>query len=261
MQPFILSLFLFCGLYQTLFAQTNYDCCHEKSPYEQGVINISLNGGIAPFIYTVRGNNYTFVRNPTPSNDPFITRLVKSSQQYHLPWTVGGEIGYMFRDNLELFADFDYSSASTKTFHFIGTSDASIDETYSTYHAYAGYLGVRFYMNSCWCSITPFVGGKIGFIHRNSVQGHEFVTFPGGFQLTTVNTLFNKCTVGSAGFQCGINWDFADGWQVALKGEVLVTGDWETAFISPPAPAPQTRYGNTGPILLFPVKVALRYWF
>lgn len=304
-------------------------CCDPciETPYSQGRISFTAYTGFTPFVFTVKGPNYLFPYVQNPGNDPTITQLAGTHILYKTPWTVGAELGYMFLDNLEVFFDFNYGNASSKSKFFnlpsfFPESILKIETAVSEYRAYTWHLGSRYYFcgwDICGTTLTPFFGAKLGLIHRQSVSADivvEFNTYNAAIttspdpatstqaaldtdtdlhgaqimenvlteeyngtvksssyvvpdntttakkaQKIHLGRAFKSGTTVSAGLQLGLNWDFDCNWCLSFKAEAIVQGQWETRLLSPPPLFSKMVVGSTGPVMVYPITIGLRYSF
>jgi|GEM_PF-6184524 len=104
------------------------------------------------------------------------------------------------------------------------------------------------------------MGAKLGVAHQNTNRSNETVYLPNCVSFKTSNPYFKSGTVVGGGLQLGINYEICDFLSLVLKGEMVCSGDWETSFISP-STGSFTRYGNTGPVLSYPVTVGMRFHY
>src|SRR5690606_3751447 len=119
-------------------------------------------------------------------------RTPKFTNQFTVPWTVVGEIGYAVSCNTEIFADFHYGRASgrnrsysvdfdevTATIEFDATTEIvtlspaqtwDVAESYSDLKYFGGTIGMRHYFDPICHNFYPFFGVKAGVRHFDPVK-------------------------------------------------------------------------------------------
>jgi hypothetical protein len=143
---------------------------------QEGQWKISPRAGVAPSGFNDRSVlkqtafssvNRTFVANSTTVR--FVSNVAVSVTDsldfkdiYNLPFVVGGDIGYVVMDNLELFVGLDYIYAGGDSKQ---TKIANIK--FSSYSQVSGHVGGRFYipLNDMF---AVFMGAKIGVGYRKN---------------------------------------------------------------------------------------------
>jgi hypothetical protein len=250
------------------------DCCDPcDSPYAAGKWNIGFQGGVDYTQFTRRGVSTTFGPGIVASQ----TELGRFSRGWDLPWTVGVSAGYMVCDNVELFLEGDYVSAEGRRHHrsgllTVGSSTSSGGfglERFSRYEDWEFYVGSRYYFCPFWDCFTPFLGAKLGgqYHHRIHVRS-EFdlvgISSSSSSFSSSAATAYRGNTTVAAGFQGGINYDINCNLAIVLKGEVVVSGCWDNdTRLGATTPGliggTTTLFGNTGPVVSYPVTLGLRY--
>jgi|GEM_PF-1365212 hypothetical protein len=264
-----------------------YDCGDPLNPCS---VDLAFFAGVAPSIWTNRGNFSLISCNALslvpPATDTVVPlfEIPRFNQLFHVPWIVGGWIGYAITCNLEVFLQVDYRQASVRSPFVLNNISIPGNQTLNatltlnnSYRAFDAFVGARYYWGRCWCDrIAFFVGGQFGLVHRKEIDFSYVITnptCPGSAPLTVSNVaLFLRNTVPAVGFNIGVDWCFGCGW----SGFIMVD------FIG--SCGPRSNTFNTGlnvvscgqlPILLpsdaviggigsevfFPVAVGVRYSF
>ncbi|CCB85705.1 MULTISPECIES: hypothetical protein [Parachlamydia] len=250
----------------------DFGCCDYGTPYDECKWSVSINGGVSPTWFQRKGRDLYFNHLGPFFEVPESFKTPKFCKIFDLPWNVGIELGYMFCDRLEVFADFDYTQACGKRHHHRRSDiSASSRERVSQYRAFDFYLGTRYYLCPIFCSFTPFFGGKVGLITRDKIRGSTRTTVTGGSSgFGHRHTRFKSDTTISGGLHAGVNWDLSSCLSVTVKAEAIWSGDWRptnadegegSSVINPALPVPLIIHGKTGPVLSVPVTLGLRYAF
>jgi hypothetical protein len=225
-----------------------YDC---GDPLNSCSVNFAFFGGVAPSIWTNRGNfsliscNALALVPPAPDALVPLFEIPRFNKLFHIPWIVGGWIGYALTCNIELFLQVDYRQAGVRNPFVLNNIAAPGDQTLNVtwtlnnrYRAFDAFIGARYYWGRCWCDrIAFFVGGQFGLVHRKGIDFSYVITNPAcAPQILTVTNvpLFLRNTVPAAGFNIGIDWCFGCGW----SGFIMVD------FIG--ACGPRSNTFNTG---------------
>ncbi len=170
-----------------------------------------------------------------------------------------------------------------------GTPLASFGYTakLSTYQAYGGYIGARYYWNRVWCDrFSFFTGFKVGMLHRKQVC--QNATIPASSAIinsvtysfaarNTVQPLYCKSNAVSGGVQIGVDYCINDCWSVLVGVEFVATSPFKAnrnlqlPIVDPTGTA--TGFGRnfsqltnlvvapTGALLQFPIWAGVRWEF
>jgi hypothetical protein len=276
---------------QTTCCEPIYDC---GCPLNCGSLNIWLRAGVAPLSWRDRGDFSAIACNalaiPGFSQDivPILHPLPQFKKFFHLPWIVGGQIGYAFTDCFEAYVEFNFRSASRRVFTQTGitipndvvTVVFTFDHNYRVFDAY---VGGRFYWGRYWCDrIAIFFGAKFGLVHHRTISlvnpstitstacpvSLPLVIAPGN---TTV-PFFLKNTRPAAGVCAGFDWCLGCGWSFMVMGEIVAScgpksnGNGNIVVPSNCAQLPSILpsnliVGSTGTELFFPVTFGFKYNF
>lgn len=205
-----------------------------QRPITQGQWGIGLHGGIAPHFFTRKAGTTLLIDDGTYHN--IVIKQRTFSRNFAAPVTGRGEITYAIMDDLEAFVDADYVFAQGQTiklFRHTFPNNASgsftdIRTKNQSLHEVGLHLGLRHYTD-IGCNITPFLGCKFGGRYHNNVQMYHLVD---GAKVDSFR--FLRGGVGfSAGAELGLNYNFAPGFSLVLKGEILgITSYRETRWTS-----------------------------
>lgn len=268
---------------QKTCCEPEYDC---GCPLNCGSLNVWLRAGVAPLSWRDRGNfsavscnslATSFGRNIVPILNP----MPPFKSFFHLPWIVGGQIGYAMTDNFEFYVAFNYRSASRRRFiqpnNPIPNENVTVAFTFSDdYRAFDAYVGGRMYWGRYWCDrVALFLGAQFGLVHHNSVC-FDFTISPTlcstSLPLTSTATtpFFFRNTRPAAGLNLGFDWCLGCGWSLMFMGELIAScGPKSNGNIlisnnctQLPAILPTNLIiGGTGTELFFPVTVGFKYSF
>ncbi len=148
--------------------QKNHSC--GLCTIERGKWAIAPKFGIAPTWYANRGHNVFIFSDGSHSKK----KLPLFDDMFDLPLMYGGHIGYMVRKHVELFVDVDYTHASGDSVHFHRRGN-HYRQRFNDYNAAGAYVGMQFYAAFYKQRFTPFIGVKVGYLHRWKVKIHETI--------------------------------------------------------------------------------------
>ncbi|MDP1724368.1 MAG: hypothetical protein Q8L85_06670 [Alphaproteobacteria bacterium] len=143
-----------------------------------------------------------------------------------LPFTTGFDVGYAVMDNVEAFFNFDYThaSGSSKTIDnkFDGITSISKYKQ-GNFNSYGFYLGGRYFFDLD-CKFSPFVGAKLGLIHRTHGK-HSIIDTNIIYGITSIERynapLYKNSTGFSAGLQLGGDYCLNEQVSLFVMGEVI----------------------------------------
>lgn len=231
--------------YLTYRQNNEFDCIVAAfEAYILSVSNVNQEGEpITPTVTVLETSNRLIIQKDN-------TRAPKFSDQFDLPWLVGGELAYSVNCNTELFIDGSYSKAEGKkdSYHVSfdpieGAFDEEIiikpgeriyiREKYSDLESYTGNLGFRYYFPKCWCNcVSLFFGAKVGFKHWDNVNAKVHLTIRAENEETEFvdlgkYTYYPAVTAINAGFQLGLIFCLSDCFSIVLSGEAIGTGSFK----------------------------------
>lgn len=227
----------------------------------EGRFSVSVLGGIAPNIYVDRENANASAANP-PAFE--LINIPSFGDQFNMPFILQGELGYMVRNDWEVFYDFDWSQGKGKSHSFSheesGTVDVSGTQKFKNFNGYGNYLGSRYYLTYGTFPIKPFAGFKIGIMTRGAVKVQQVAT-SGGTTFTDNYNYFKSNTTISGGLQIGLDWQLTENLSLLLKGEFIATGYRKSGIIFNHSPNPVLKAGNASAQFSFPVTLGARWTF
>jgi len=171
-------------------------------------------------------------------------RTPRFTNQFTVPWTIVGEIGYAFTCNTEVFADFHYGRASGRSrtysiefdeFTLPGDPDVvlvpeeiwNISESYSDLKYFGGTIGMRHYFDPICSKFFPFFGVKAGVRHFDPVRATVIAQVFDDDELNDAQTeqgiYYDSYNVFHGGFQFGINMKCGDCINFFVMAEALAT--------------------------------------
>ena len=238
-----------------------------------GAFDVQLQAGVDPIIWRskaeVISGSFPF---PSPTNPTLVFFNSPSYKRlFHVPWIVGGQVGYAWSDNVRFFVEFNYMQAKGKDNVSVSTATTPVLAATFTVHKYKlfdAYVGGRYYWDR-WCNrIAFFLGGKIGLTHHKNTKVDLAVGIPllppVSLILTKVPAI-NHNTGISGGVNAGFDICFCGNWSVVITGEVVAS---QGPKIANNIPLSQVvgqynaiSFGNIGAELRFPVTAAIRYTF
>ena len=243
-------------------------CSESDYAYNASRWSASVFGGANPTAFIEHRTDDLFYV-PTPPRIPFpvVVDSTRYQDQFHMPWTAGVELGYMYCDDWEVFIDFAYNFAASKD-HKLKDSVLNQNVIFEAtkYRSYDYHIGVRHYFDTVLCYITPFIGGKVGVTHRQGIHINEtIVTSTNAVSTFFDIPLYDRTTTVSGGFHIGLNWALTCNIAVTLKVEAILSGDWRSFDIPAPTPnplgLPTIVPGNNGALIEFPATLGLRFSF
>ena len=261
-----------------------WSSCYECgcNPLYCGALDLQFQGGVAPIIWTDRGN-FSFVEClgvPAANAIVPIFELPRFFSLFKVPWTVGGQVGYAVDDNIRVYLEFNYLQAKGKGNSSLSAASASSSQVFGTnpvvltmhkYKLYDVYLGGRYYWDR-WCDrVSFFAGAKVGLTYHKSINFDSTIS---GTTLTTDEHFFRKNTMVSGGLNFGLDFCFCGNWSLVLTGELVAScgpkgnsiafGQPGACSTTPTLPAPGLEnilIGSIGTELRFPITAAVRYSF
>ncbi len=254
-------------------------CCYECScnPLYCGAWDVQLQVGVEPIHWSDRQNISLVMCTATPAANPIsvLFEVPQFSTWYHVPWTIGGQIGYHHSDNVRLYVEFDYAQASHKSDVELQTVGATYTLLFNTgkYKLFEAYVGARYYWDR-WCDrVAFFLGAKAGFVNHQNVYYTATITppVPAGTFANDI-LLFKGENRPSGGIDFGFDICFCGCWSLVIAGAVIAScGPYSQNVNLNTGTSCNTTtvvtgvnnilIGQTGPELRFPVTVGARYSF
>lgn len=281
---------LACGIssVQRMNAYENEDCCRPSCCYECscnplycGAWDLELQAGVAPITWNNRGDFSLVQCVAAPAVDPvnLLFEVPQFHKFFHVPWTVGGQVGYHLSDNVRAYLEFNYVQASAKkAVSLLSVAEAPINIVFSNekYKLFDAYIGARYYFDR-WCdTLSFFLGVKAGLTHHKRTRFDSTILLPletTPITFTSDLNLFNNRTSPSGGLNLGLDYCICGCWSVVLTGEVVAScgpkSNGLISFNSGTGCATTTiipgvnnlLIGGIGTELRFPVTLGVRYSF
>lgn len=275
------------------FSYNNNEERCNSTCFDCSCFNFQVQAGVAPIVWTHKGDFTAVSCNaslgcPTSTIGPVLSlfELPKFNHLFKIPWTVGGKIGYLLDDNVEIYVEANYRQARAKNNLLIQTNldlllfvaqPQFVFSDLSKYSFVDVYVGARYYFDPCWCEcISFFVGGQLGFVHHKEINFRlttSSLTNPCAPAFTTDRLpLFNKHNGVAAGANIGLDYCICDCLSLVLTAEFIATcrpeGNSNISFDECTADAvlPELRPTNfiihsSGTELFFPITLGLKYNF
>lgn len=250
----------------------------------EGQWSVSARAGIAPTLFSEDAKVTQTIVNTTagavtvPSGRYAITnnsRVYRNSHKfgwddsYNLPFTAGADIGYGVMDNFEVFLNFDYLYAGGDDrkydpITFLGRT-STIKTEFKNHNSYAGYVGGRYFFDID-SFVSPFVGAKLGFLHRSASRMTSQLSTTGIAGVSTFDVPVYKSSTGfSGGLQLGFDYGLSDVFSIVAMGEMIgstsvkTNKDFNLVFTRPGASKSfsQVTRGPKG-TLSFPITLGIK---
>lgn len=219
----------------------------------EGKFAASFQASMMPTVYS----NRKTPNNSAGLNPPFTgLRPPAFSKQFKLPYDLAAELGYMVKNNVEIFYDFDWTHAAGKAYTF-SSQGVNFAQQFGQYNSYGNYLGTRYYFTFKSSPIKPFVGLKIGVLSQNSVTVNQVATYAGGSG-TSSYTYFGKLNSLAGGLQLGVDWQLQKYLSVTLKGEVVAASRRKGNFILNQPVQGSYKIGSTGAQIFIPITIGVK---
>lgn len=242
-------------------------CCAPCGPLTPCELTASIRGGVEWMYYPDRKRN-DYVNcvsgliivdelGEEIDGDLFLDEQVdtgttpKFTDQFNLPWTIVGEIGYALSCNTEVFADFHYGRATGKSRSYVKEFDAltfpseflpteenvveykpaelwNFTEDYSDLKYFGGTIGIRHYFEPICNRAYPFFGVKAGVRHFDPVRAviTGVVSNDGGESSNTQvdeGIYYDSYNHVHGGFQMGLSMKCGDCFSAFIMVEALGT--------------------------------------
>lgn len=246
------------------YSETN-DCCEQRTKK----FDVLVHAGLEPIEWSKRGGIIGEVNRSGTPTYVLGQCIPKFSTLFHVPWVVGGQAAYTWRDCLRMYLEVNYVQARPRTpckttiltFASSGAPAGSTSTFYlNTYRFWDAYVGSRYYIGYV-CSLRFFIGSKTGIIrHKQSNFGFSQTTNNTPPVTTTIiepcsNTPFIKSgTRLAGGLSFGFEYEGCNNWYLGVTANVLVNkGPTTNCYI------PITGKNATTGFLLGKIKTEIRY--
>lgn len=263
-------------------------CCYECgcNPLYCGALDLQVQAGVAPILWRDRGVFNTVICPLADiSSVGSLFNIPKFRTFFHIPWIVGGQVGYALSDNIRVYLEANYVQASAKNNVLLSTvgitPSVAILFNNGKYKLFDAYVGIRYYFDR-WCDmVSLFVGMKAGVLHHNRTRFAPTITVTpaAGIVIPTID-LFVRSTVPSGGLNVGLDFCLCGCWSLALTAELVAScgpkSNENIPFGQPGASCTAIAFqptlpavpglnniliGHIGTELRFPITASLRYSF
>ncbi len=256
-----------------------YTC--SEIPLACGAFDLQVHGGVVPILWEHRGYISAIQCTNVAGANPVVQFLKtpRFFKLFHVPWTIGGQVGYAISDNIRIYAEFNYVQASGKhdeSFQTLQSPASTLVFDLHKYKLYDGYLGFQYFFDR-WCDrYSVFLGAKVGAMHHQRIKFSSTLAIPpaAAVAFVTDQPFFDKNTKVSGGLSIGLDVCMCNCWNLMIVGEVVAncgprSGDTiafgQNAGCNPaPLVVPGINnliFGSIGTELRFPITVGARYTF
>lgn len=250
--------------------ETAFSCNSPCSTYD-----VRIQAGVEPIQWRHRGS--IDAHTVTDNILPFLC-VPKFSALFNTPWTIGGQIGYAWKDCIRFFFEANYAQAKAHSecktsFPFINDElqRRILNLSINNYRFVDAYFGAQYHVGYV-CDVRLSLGAKLGLIHhfRNNVSMKVTLPTeePPRIQQITKGcpALFNKNTSFTGGGSLNLDYQFCSNWHLGFNAEIVANrGPNSNCFIPlNPEETFGVDYIIIGPIkteLRFPITASLRYTF
>jgi len=181
---------------------------------------LQAKGGVAPTYYSK--SDHIELTIPLPSPIAVSGGCPSFSKQFRIPYDIGLEIDWNFNAHLQLFAEGGCNRAKGKTFHTTLSEPVPSDLNFmytANYEVFSAYLGARYYFPTCWESLAPFIGGKLGYLYQKHGFTDAYV-----FGVLLPNLDFSRSKNGlSGGVQLGLEWMLEENLSFVFTAEAVIS--------------------------------------
>lgn len=197
---------------------------------KEGQWTMNLRAGISPTVYGRKARLEQ--RLADASTGTAITTDSYDVHHHNLPFTASADLGYVPMDNLEVFFNFDFATASGSKKHFthsladpVGTVYLNTRYKQDNFNSYGFYLGGRYFFELDDCRFSPFLGAKLGLRHQTNGK-HKVRTIVTQNNLTlydlSYKTHHSKNSTGfSGGIQAGLDYCVTNQVSLFAMGEAI----------------------------------------
>jgi hypothetical protein len=256
-----------------------YTC--SEIPLACGAFDLQVHGGVEPILWANRGYISTIQCTNVAGANPVVQffRNPRFFKLFHVPWTIGGQVGYALNDNIRTYVEFNYQQASGKgaaNLLTLQSPASTVVFDMSKYKLYDAYLGFQYFFDR-WCDrYSVFLGAKVGVMHHQRTKFSATIAIPpaAAVAFITDQYFFNSNTKVSGGLSIGLDVCMCNCWSLMIVGELVAncgpkSGDTlafgQNVGCNPPAlTVPGINnflFGSIGTELRFPITVGARYTF
>lgn len=245
-----------------------YEC--SCNPLQCGSFDLQFQAGVSPINWRHGSEVETgFFNVQFPSPTLKVIDHFHFNDFFHVPWIIGGQVGYAWSDNVRFYIDLNYLQAKAKNFSSISLTNPGLPVALvpGKYRLFDVYFGGRYYWNR-WCDrVSFFVGAKIGLTSHKSTDFMVTIAVPQLPSTTFLSDIqiFNHRTGISGGINGGIDICFCGNWAFVITGEIVISRGpkvTEDLILNPSVLNFTTlSFAPIGAEIRFPVTAAIRYTF
>jgi hypothetical protein len=245
---------------------------NEATPLIAHAWDLQIQAGVAPTWWISKREDARLSNFPVPGN-PNLDFFDSPSfrKLFHLPWIIGGQVGYAWCDAVRLYVEVNYMQARGKddvSIATVTTPSLAAILALKKYRLVEAYIGSRYYWDY-WCDrLSFFWGVKIGLVHHYN----SHLDFAIGVPLIPPTTFvvndvpaFNHRTSISGGINTGADIHFCNNWSFVFTMEFVASaGPRIGSRIMLGEPIGQfttASFGAIGAEIRFPITVAVKYTF
>ncbi|MBL7479544.1 hypothetical protein [Legionella bononiensis] len=197
-------------------------------------------------------------------NDYYFDKLFDTHYFY------GASINYAYTNNLEWGVEFEGTYAGSQRYQR-NTAVGFLDQTYSKYQSFSGYLLSTFYFDSNFTlankTIYPFVGAKVGGSYRPEIiaSNDRLNGVPVTFGSETTTIFYKTSSSISGGLYMGLLMDIQDSLSAFVKVGIMASdgllGNNLIEKMVVIRPIQRASISNSGGIISLPVMIGIKKFF
>lgn len=249
-----------------------YECSCE--PLYPCAIDIQAQGGISPIRWSHPAKSLVVNCGASTCSS---TTIQNFKSFFHIPWTIGGQVGYALTCNVRLYAELNYVQAKSRSnnlfFNVLDlTPTGSVAPIFKKYRYYDFYMGARYYTDRRCDWVSFFVGAKLGLIHHHNVAFNNSTALILNFDpvLNTTDTrFFTSGTKVSGGANIGLDFCYCGNLSFVLTAEMVANRGLNATSnlvivnedLSNSNNTTSLAIGNIRTEISFPITAGLRYSF
>jgi hypothetical protein len=242
----------------------------QSNPLCWDAFDVQAQVGFEPIVWAHRAPVIT--GSPFPSSQSPVLQIFSNprfSKFFHIPWTVGGQVGYAVCDSIRIYGECNYTQARHKPeiLTITPTTPALFAEFIPTaFKLVDAYIGGQYYWDGWHDRVDFFCGAKLGLAHHFEITTTLNLIEPSVETLSLTNVLLsNHNTSISGGINAGCTICFCGNWLFLITGEIVAnTGPNinQDITLSPTISHFTTAaIGSIGAEVRFPITAAIRYLF
>ncbi len=260
---YVIGAWLFCN---TIRAN---DC--PGTPLDCGTFDIQIQGGVCPIIFHAVQPSSLSASQFFSTSTAVLTLFKGPSfgKLFHVPWSVGMQIGYAYTDNVRIYGEINYLQAQGKKEVSIESQTApSVQSLISPhrFHLVDAYVGGRYYSERYCDYLAGFFGAKLGFTNHFSTDIDIVIANTPIDSIFTDVPFFKKRFFVSGGINGGLDLCFCNNWAFVLTAEIIFSAAprlTEDLILNPIIFSRFTTLsvGSLNAEFRFPITAGIRYSF